>query len=559
MSILIQYLQNNFFKGRGVKMLQDTKKVFINANITTLCEELPYAEAVCVSNGRIETIGTNAEIQSYVSTVPHEIIDCQGKYLYPGFIDSHSHLTMYSKLLDQVCCSSPCKTIDDVLSLLKEKAKNTPKGQWIIGYSYDDSGLKENRHLNRNDLDSVSTEHPIFVFHISSHMGYVNSLSIQKLAITNESTIEGGEYAKDEQGELTGFLIEYAFFECQKVLPTPSPEQMHSNFKKAIANYNKCGITTFFDGGVGFGGTAPECVNALLALDRKNELNARAYMQFLSDDMEIIQKYGLYDFGSDYVKFGGLKYFVDGSIQVFTAALLEDYHTRQGHKGELLFSIDAIESIIEKYHCMNVQIAIHTNGDAASEAVIQAFEKALVKNPRTDLHHMLIHAQMVSDTHLERMQKCGIVPSFFSSHVEIWGDRHATIFLGPERVARLNPAGSAARLGMPFGLHVDTPVLPVTVLGNMHAAVNRISSSGKVYGEDQRITPLQALEAYTIHSALCCNTRADRGSLAVGNYADFVILDKNLLTENTQEIKSINVLKTICGGRIVYDAAHSEN
>lgn len=539
-------------------MLQNTKKIFINAHITTLCKKQPQAEAVCISNGRIEALGTTAEIQSYVSSIPHEVFDCEDKYLYPGFIDSHSHLTMYSKLLDNVCCSISCKTVADVLNLLKEKAKNTPKGEWIIGYSFDDSALEDKRHLDRNDLDSVSTDHPIFVFHISSHMGYVNSLSINKLGITKESTIEGGEYAKDAKGELTGFLIEYAFFECQKILPIPSPEQMHNNFKRAIAIYNACGITTFFDGGVGLGGTAPECVNALLALDRENALNARAYMQFLYDDMEILQKYGLHDFGSDYVKFGGFKHFVDGSIQVFTAALSQDYHTRKGHKGELLFSIDSIESIIEKYHCMNIQIAIHTNGDAASEAVIHAFEKAIKKNPRTDLHHMLIHAQMVSDEHLERMQKCGIIPSFFSRHVEVWGDRHASIFIGPERVARLNPAGSAARLGMPFALHVDTPVLPVTVLDNMHAAVNRISTSGKVYGEDQRITPLQALEAYTTHSALCCNTRADRGSLEIGNYADFVILDKNLLTEDPREIKSIKVLKTICGGRTVYDAAHSK-
>jgi len=540
-------------------MLQSTKKIFINACVTTLCEQQPQAEAICVSNGRIEAIGSNAKIQSYVVAMPHEVIDCKGKYLYPGFIDSHSHLTMYSKFLNYVCCSAPCRTIKDVLALLKEKTQKTPKGEWVIAYSYDDTNLEDKRHLDRNDLDCVSTEHPIFVFHISSHMGYVNSFAINKMGITKDSSIEGGEYAKDNQGELTGFLIEYAFFDCQKNLPNPSQEQMHSNFKRAIADYNKCGITTFIDGGVGFGGTAPECIHALLALDREGSLNARAYMQFLADDMEILQKYGLYDFGSDYVKFGGLKYFVDGSIQVFTAALSKDYHTRQGHKGELLFPINTINSIIEKYHCMNIQIAIHSNGDAAAEAVIQAFENALVKNPRTDLHHMLIHAQMVSDDHLKRMQKCGIIPSFFSRHVEVWGDRHATLFIGPERMARLDPAGSAVRLGMPFSLHVDTPVLPVTVLGNIHVAVNRISSGGTVYGEDQRITPLKALEAYTIYAALCCNTRADRGSLAVGNYADFVILDKNLLTENPLEIKNINVLKTICGGHTVYEATNSKD
>lgn len=535
-------------------MLHESKKIFINANITTLCNDLPHAEAICVSKEHIEAIGTLAEIKAYVANVPHKVIDCKGKYLYPGFIDSHSHLTFYSKMTNSVFCGAPSKNINDILSLLKEKAKSTPKGEWLIAYSYDDTALEDNRHLDCHDLDTVSTEHPIFVFHISSHMGYVNSFAIAKIGITRDSSIEGGEYAKDTNGEPTGFLIEYAYFESQKILPNPSPEQMLVNIKKAIADYNKCGITTFFDGGVGFGGTCPEIVKALLNLGRKNELNARAHMQFLLDDMDVLQNYGLYDFGSDYINFGGLKFFTDGSIQIFTAALLEDYYTRPNHKGELLLPSEKIADIIEKYHCINVQIAVHANGDAAIEAVIQGFEKALTKNPRTDLQHMIIHAQLASDDQLKRMKKCGILPSFFVRHIEIWGDRHASLFLGADRVARLNPAGSAVKLGIPFSLHVDTPVLPVTVLDSIHTAVNRISSGGNLYGEDQRISPLEALKAYTSYAALCCNTNSDRGSIAIGNYADFVLLDQELTTIDPLEIKNIQVLKTICGGRIVYEA-----
>lgn len=222
-------------------------------------------------------------------------------------------------------------------------------------------------------------------------------------------------------------------------------------------------------------------------------------------------------------------------------------------KGELLLPAEKIANIIEKYHCMNVQIAIHANGDAAIEAIIQGFEKALVKNPRNDLRHMIIHAQLASDNQLKRMKKCGIIPSFFVRHIEVWGDRHASLFIGAERVARLDPAGSAVELDMPFSLHVDTPVLPVTVLDSIHTAVNRISSGGNLYGENQRISPLEALKAYTSYAALCCNTHSGRGSIAIGNYADFVLLDQELTTIDPLEIKNIQVLKTICGGRIVYE------
>ena len=443
--------------------------------------------------------------------------------------------------------------MNDVLTLIKEKAKKTPKGEWIIAYGYDDTGLEDGRHLTRSDLDAISTEHPVFVFHISSHMGYINSFAIKQLGITKDSSIEGGEYAKDAQGEPSGFLVECAYFEAQKVLPIPSLGEMVDFLKNGIADYNKCGITTFFDGGIGFGGTGPICVKALLNLERKDELNARAYLQFLGDDMEMLANYGLFDFGSDYVKLGGLKFFTDGSIQILTAALSKDYHTRPNHKGNLLCSVEEIESTIEKYHSMNIQIAVHTNGDAAVEAALIAFEKAFEKNPRTDLSHMLIHAQMASENHLDRMKAIGIFPSFFAKHIEVWGDRHANIFLGPERTARLNPAGSAMRRNMPFGLHVDTPVLPVTALEAMHTAVNRISTGGNLYGEDQRISPLEALKAYTIYPARCCNTRSDRGSIAIGKHADFVLLDQDLLNINHLEIKNIKVLKTICGGRTVYE------
>lgn len=256
--------------------------------------------------------------------------------------------------------------------------------------------------------------------------------------------------------------------------------------------------------------------------------------------------------GTDHLKLGGVKYFADGSIQGFTGALLEDYYTRPGYKGELLWKPEEIEAVILKYHCLGLQVAVHTNGDAASEAVIRAFEKAVERCPRTDLRHMLVHAQLVSDEQLMRLKKCGIIPTLFARHIEVWGDRHCAIYLGPERTARMDPAGSCVRLGMPFSLHVDTPVLPVTALGSMHAAVNRVSDGGVLFGADQRITARQALEAYTTYASLCCGGEHDRGRIEPGRYADFVLLDRDLEAIDPSEIRDAKVRMTICGGRIVY-------
>ena len=408
--------------------------------------------------------------------------------------------------------------------------------------------------MDKHDLDKVSTEHPVMVFHISTHLGYVNSNAIAKLGITKDSKVDGGEYVLGEDGEPTGLLIEWAFFNSMNQLPEPSEEHLKELIEKAVHKYNEVGITTFQVGGIGLTANSEKTMRCFLDLERKGKLTARAYLHFMPGFLDVLSQYGLWNFGSDYVKFGGLKYFTDGSIQAFTAALSEDYYAKPGFKSAVLFPQEDIDALIEKYHCMGVQVAVHTNGDQASEAVIQAFEKAFKKMPNKDLHHMLIHAQTVREDQLDRMQAMGIIPTFFGQHISVWGDRHATIFLGPERTKRMNPAGSAVRRGMPFALHVDTPVVPVMVLESMNTAVNRRSSGGVVYGEDQKITPYQALQAYTTYASMCCLSEHDRGALKAGYYADMVVLDRDIEKIAPETIIDTKVCMTICGGNVVYKA-----
>ena len=385
-------------------------------------------------------------------------------------------------------------------------------------------------------------------------METVNTIGLERLGFTADTKVPGGEIVLDGNGLPTGLLLENAIIEASGRLPVPTEAQVRESLVRAIAEYNKKGFTTFQDGGLGINGEAEVFLRPYMELAREGRLNARAYLQLLPSEMDKLISLGVWGIGNDHMKIGGVKYFTDGSIQGFTGALLEDYYTRPGYKGALLWSQEEIDEIIIKYHCLGFQVAVHTNGDAASESVIQAFEKAVERCPRTDLRHMLIHAQLVSDSQLERMKACGIIPSLFARHIEVWGDRHAAIFLGPERTARMDPAGSCVRLGMPFSLHVDTPVLPVTALGSMHAAVNRISDGGVLFGGDQRITPRQALEAYTTYASLCCGGEHDRGRIEPGRFADFVLLDSDIEAIDPSGIRDIKVLKTICGGRVVYEA-----
>ena len=207
-------------------------------------------------------------------------------------------------------------------------------------------------------------------------------------------------------------------------------------------------------------------------------------------------------FGSDLLKIGSVKMFQDGSIQALTAALSEDYYNKPGFRGELIMPQPEMESLLEKYHKEDLQIAVHANGDAAIESVLVAMEKAQAKYPQTDLRHMIIHCQTASNDQIKRMKNVGIIPSYFPGHVYYWGDRHADLFLGPERASRISPAATADRQGLPFTLHCDTPVVPIDPLRSLWAAVHRRTASGRSLGPDERISAGRALS---------CNLRVPKG------------------------------------------------
>lgn len=528
--------------------------IFTNAEIIPLADiDTPKVEAFSTRGGRIFQMGSLADVRRMAGAGAREVDLCGG-VVYPGLIDTHSHLSSYADCLDRVDCGLSRRSIAGVLEALRAKSATVGDEEWILGYGYDDTGLEDKRHLTRWDLDTVSRDKPVFVIHISVHFAYANTKALELLGITKDTRFAGGEVGLGEDGQPSGYLAEMAAMAAMSRLPALSAEAIRSNLTRAIAHYNSQGFTTIMDGGIGLSGDAEQITRSYLELARADALNARVYLQFLPAIMSKLSPFGLYHFGSTHLTFGGLKFFIDGSIQGFTAALLEDYHSRPNHRGALLMPEEDIDAMVAAHHQAGIQVAIHSNGDLAVETALRAFEKAVSAYGHKALHHMIVHAQTASDNQLERMKACGVIPSFFSRHIEVWGDRHVEIFLGPERTARLNPAGSSVRLGMPFTLHVDTPVLPVTALASMHAAVNRVSSGGVLLGPDQRICPLEALRAYTTYAALCCGGEHDRGRIAPGYFADFVVLSDNLERIPPENLRDVRVNMTFTGGRLVYHA-----
>ena len=534
-------------------MLSQSTTVYTAGKVLTMSDTLPEAEAVCVAGGRICAVGTRAEMRRAAGAGAHEV--ALDGVLCPGFIDSHSHLSSYAEFLDKAFCGPVEGGIDALLEKLRMHGERYADAPWILGYGYDDTGICDMRHLTRHDLDTVSTTRPVFVCHVSLHMGYANTLGLQALGMDATTRMNGGEVHVDASGKADGLLLENAFFEAQRRMPTLDEASLRANMLRAVGEYHRHGFTTFQDGGVGLTSPGEPVMRAYMDMARAGTLKARGWLHLSPDVMDKLLPLDVWGFKGEKVSIGGVKYFTDGSIQGFTGALLADYHTRPGYRGELVATQEEIEATILKYYRTGMQIAVHVNGDAAIEASLVAFEKAKAAVPGNRTRHLFVHSQMASDGQLARMQACNIMPTFFAQHIWVWGDRHYSTFMGPKRAERMSPAGTAVRMGMPFALHVDSPVLPPTALGSMHTAVNRVTSGGRLLGEDQRISPLEALRAYTSHAALCCGQEDTGGRIEPGRYADFVLLSDSPLDVAPDRIRDIQVRATISDGEIVYDAA----
>jgi predicted amidohydrolase YtcJ len=222
------------------------------------------------------------------------------------------------------------------------------------------------------------------------------------------------------------------------------------------------------------------------------------------------------------------------------------------YRGYARISRDDLIEAVERFHTAGMQVAVHGNGDASIDDILDAFENAFEKKPALDARPIIIHAQMTRDDQLDRMKELGVIPSFFSLHTYYWGDRHRTLFMGPERAARMSPARSALAKGILFTIHCDTPVVPMEPLRLVWAAVNRRTSSGFVLGDEQ-ISVMQALRAVTIDAAYQHFEDERKGSLEVGKLADLVILSSSPLAD-PERIDEIRVLETVVGGETIFRA-----
>lgn len=529
-------------------------RVFINAKVLTVNDDNEITQAVSIRNGIIDAVGSNQSVRLLIDD-DTLVSDLAGNTLIPGFIDAHSHFPSSGLSVVSVNLRSPpvgeIKSIEDIRKVLLGKIKQADSDSWIIGLGYDDSLLAEQRHPTRYELDSVSSEIPIYLWHSSGHMGVTNSAGLVKLGFDENSKAPlGGVLGRDaDSSKLNGLLQEQAAPSLGKLTEGLSLLEYYRILQTASDDYSRWGITT-----ANSGAANATLLNALSWAARLRLLPFRIVVSPAHDAMgeEILSgQVELADFNSEWFQVDAVKLFADGSPQGYTALLTEPYFKpppgEPNYRGfPAMEQRDLIETVA-KYRAAGIQLAIHGNGDAAIDNIIEAVRLS-GQVDSDDARTILVHAQMSRTDQLEAMVGLGITPSFFNSHTYYWGKVHSKSTMGPERAARISPAGSAEKIGLRYSFHSDTPVTPINPLQLIWSGVNRETLEGDVLGEAERVSIMSAVRAVTIDAAWQIFQENNRGSIEVGKHADLVILEGDLLGDK-QTIRQRIILETIVAGK----------
>jgi hypothetical protein len=533
--------------------------VYRNGIILTVDKGNSTAEAVAVRDGRVLAVGRSSEVSKYIGRNTR-VVDLRGKTMIPGFYDAHGHFPntrhptsgadLYSPPI------GPVRNIEDIVAALRaEKAKVGPH-DWIQGTGYDDTLLAEKRHPTRADLDRVSTTQPVAARHVSGHLTAVNSVALALAGITASSqSPEGGLIFKDANGQPTGVLADNAARPLRKLIPPITEAQQREDIRLGSQWYASQGCTT---ANVSF--ISPAVLRRLEASVQAGELSIRVMAHSAVESMEENDHVPL---KSGRIKVGGVGEDPDdGSLQGYTGYLSKPYYTPfhgdKNYRGFPYRTRAEEASRIMKVIKSGRQMLIHANGDAAIDDVLYAYRKAQEAYPRRDPRNTIIHAQTMREDQLDEAKRLHVIPSFFELHVYYWGDRHRDIFLGPERAARISPERSALDRGMIYTTHTDSPVVPMEPILELWCSVNRITSSGKVLGADQRVPVAAALRAMTINAAYQNYEEKGWGSIEVGKHADMVVLSDNIMKVDPMALKDIKVLATISEGKTVYQQSPGE-
>ena len=528
---------------------QSIDLILYNANIITVNPNQPSAQAIAISSDKIIVVGTNESILKLATGFTKKI-DISGKTILPGFIDSHSHPASSGRAhLRNVDCD--LRSISAIKKVIYERTKNTPEGEWVEGFKYDDTKTSEKRFINNKDLDEVSPHHPVIIRHRGGHTAYVNSMALT-LGGIDRNTVDplGGHIERDAiSGELTGRLLESATSAIENLIPNIFSRSEYQAGAKLISQMmSKSGITSVTDAG-----TDARSYQSYQDAHDAKELKTRIYCMMRGRGVDEMMRAGKKTGdGDEWVRVGAMKLACDGSISERTARLSESYIGRPNDYGIIVNDEEMLYEQAVKAHKKDWQIGIHANGDVGIDIVLNVYERLQKVYYRKDPRFRLEHCTVINDDLIRRIKALKAIPTPFSTYVYWHGEKMKEY--GKERLERMFAVKSFLDAGINVTQTSDYPPGPFEPMMAIQSSVTRRDYNGNLWGPSQRITVEEAIKVGTIHGAYASFEEQIKGSLEAGKLADLVVLDQNPLKVDPMSIIDIPIQRTMVGGKWSYES-----
>lgn len=531
------------------------KVILINARILTVDDTFSEASAMAIKDGKIVSVGDEKQVREAADD-DSEVIDCNGRTILPGFIEPHMHFFPIASIgrLENI---GPFRfdTVKEAIAQLKTIAKAAGLDDWIMGRQFDPSLQEGPDLLTRQMLDEVSKTQPVFVYNASLHFAYCNSRALEIAGITRDTPdLASSPYGRDEDGVPNGVLAGgVAISSVIKFNESLRSIDLAESCLDVCSKANSVGITTFCDQATGMSRGVKE-LDIYKALGDSGSMTTRLRYSLSYSIEEKWDKHGVaYGDGNEMVRAVGWKIVSDGSNQGFSGLQREPYlHSDQ--KGIAYVEAGKLKEMVRDRSNRGWPLVIHANGDQAIDNTLDAYEAAFEEGLLTNGPCRIEHCSILHDEQIERIAKMGLSPSFLIGHVYYWGQAMRDKVFGEAKAVLLDRTAACEAKGIPWTLHSDEPVTEMGPLRCIENAVTRIlwKEPESQLAADECISVESAIRAMTRVAAWQCHSDHEIGSLEVGKFADFVVLDKDPREVAATEISNIAVLETWMGGKKVF-------
>jgi len=520
----------------------------VNARVWTGDPRRPWADGIAAAGERLVAVGSSAEVRKLVRP-DTRVIDAKGAFVVPGFIDAHVHFVDGGFRLASVQLRD-AKTPAEFTARIKAFAATVPRGTWITGGDWDHEQWG-GELPTRAWIDSVTPDHPVWVNRLDGHMALANSAALRAAAVTAETReVEGGTIVRDASGAPAGVLKDNAMGLVDRVVPDPSPELSDRALDAAMRHVAERGVTSVHNMG------SWSDLAVFERAHRAGRLATRIYAAVpLATWARLRDSVAARGRGDAWLAIGALKGFVDGSLGSHTAAMLEPFSDTPNDRGLFVTPPDTLYAWTKGADAAGLHVIVHAIGDRAIRSQLDAFARVASENGPRDRRFRIEHAQHVAPPELPRFAKIGVIASMQPYHA-IDDGRWADRVIGTERAKGTYAFRSLLDHGATLAFGSDWFVAPPTPLEGIYAAVTRRTLDDKHPGgwvPEQRITVEEALRAYTSGAARAEFRERDKGTLARGLLADFVLIDRDLTRVKPEEIRHARVLMTVIGGRVVFE------